>query len=365
MTLPILLDDLICFAIAVAIATLCSFVGTWMAHETRDRRPILQELYLSIVTWMTRSTREHRLFQFPGWQPTRNGALVAAAILYVSGVGALWRGGDDTVNFGLFGAMFLNDRKINQGLIGLAWTAILVFWWVAAVCAIAWLVAFMTVRLRRPAPLGVWAGRFSLRTFFIVCLIVSVAIVLWITARQQSIRYQRALNASITAWRPYGLEPIVSRSGEVWALDRTPGKPAMKLSEKVFQDAADLPRLETLDLSDLAIPKHAFKTLLDAPRLHLLYLSGSDITDQQLQDIAKLRVSLMFLEDTGISDAGLRNLAPLMQKQVRESKNPGVTIHVHNTQVTQAGIVELKTSGMVIGGTWHVDTQSRRKKSLR
>ena len=345
MKIPVLLDDLICFAIAVAFATLFSFFGARMAHATRDQRPILPDV--------------------PRWQRIRNGALVAAALLYGSGVGALWWVGDEAVDFGLFGALFWNERKINQGLIGLAGTAILMFWWVAAVCAIAWLVAFMTVRLRRPAALDVWAGRFSLRTFFIVCLIVSVAIVLWINARRQSINYQRALNAALTDWRPYGLEPTVDRLGKVWGLHRTPGKPAMKLSQQILQDMADLQRLETLDLSDLAIPEHAFKTLLDAPRLHLLYLTGSDITDQQLQDIAKLRVSLLFLEDTGISDAGLRNLAPLMQKQVRDSKHPSVTLHVRNTQVTPAGIAELKTSGMVIGGTWYVDTQSRRKKSLR
>jgi hypothetical protein len=202
MKIPVLLDDLICFAIAIAFATLFSFLGAWMAHATRDQRPILPELYLSIVAWMTRATREHRLFQVPGWQPIRNGALVGAALLYGSGVGALLWAGDDNINSGLFGALFWNERKINQGLIGLAWTAILVFWWLVAVCCIALVVAFMTVRLHRHDPTGERAGQFSLRTFFIVSLIVSVALMLWINARQQSISYQRALNAALTAWRP-------------------------------------------------------------------------------------------------------------------------------------------------------------------
>ena len=56
-----------------------------------------------------------------------------------------------------------------------------------AVCVISLVVAFMTVRLRRPDPTRVRAGRFSLRTFFIISLIVSVAIVLWLNARQWSI----------------------------------------------------------------------------------------------------------------------------------------------------------------------------------
>jgi hypothetical protein len=196
MKIPVLLDDLICFAIAIAFATLFSFLGAWMAHATRDR-PFLPELYLSIVAWMTRATHEHRLLQVPGWQPIRNGVLVAAALLYGSGVGALWWGGDYNINSGLFGALFWNGRNINQGLIGLAWTAIFVFWWVVAVCCIALVVAFMTVRLNRHDPKGVRAGQFSLRTFFIAILIVSVALMLWINARQWSIIVKYMLIHSI------------------------------------------------------------------------------------------------------------------------------------------------------------------------
>lgn len=176
MKIPLLLDDLICFAIAIAFATLFSFLGAWMAHATRDQRPILPELYLSIVAWMTRTTREHRIFQVPEWRPIRNGTLVAVVILYASGVGALLWAGDYNINSGLFGALFWNKRRIDQGLIGLAWTAILVFWWVVAVYCISLVVAFMTVRLHRHDPPGVRAGQFSLRTMLIHSILFSYGI---------------------------------------------------------------------------------------------------------------------------------------------------------------------------------------------
>jgi hypothetical protein len=190
-----LLDDLICIAMAMAVATLSSLVGAWLGAAKRDRR----------------------LLHVPEWQPIRNGVLVAATMLYLSGVGTLWWAGDEAVNFGLFGALFWNERLINQGLIGLAWTAIIIFWWVAAVCVITWVVAFKTASLRRHDDTRVKRFRFSLRTFLILFIAASVALGLWIGVRQQSINYKRAVASARTAWRPYGLEPTHSGSAvDAW-----------------------------------------------------------------------------------------------------------------------------------------------------
>ena len=127
-----------------------------------------------------------------------------------------------------------------------------------------------------------------------------------------------------------------------------------------MREVASLRQLRSLDLSGLSRPNEGFRILREAAGLHILDLSGSDVTDESLRDVAKLDLGILYLNDTSITDAGLLQLAPLAAAlSPADEKGRDVSLHVHNTGVTRAGIAKLKALGEAAGGKWFINTEPR------
>jgi hypothetical protein len=335
--LPILLDDFTSFCIVLLLCFGLSAMGATLGclYSHRSGRGLI-------------------------FKSTLHGTIAAIASFVVLGLGYLAKMGDDAIKFGMI-RLWATPIPTNQGAIGIAWERIISLAFICFLACIAFFVAhFSTVYQKADGQsmegqTGLMKLRWSLRQWMVVFLFSSIALGSWAAIRRKSIVFESEQTNALSKWKPYGLSPMVARDGQIYLLDRAFGSPALALSADAIIEMAKSQRLESLNLSKLSLPEDCFKILGAAPRLHVLDLSGTNVTDEMLQDIAKLKVRLLYLNDTQVSDAGLQSLAPLMAHPLNTNDRRSVSLHVLNTKVTQAGISKLKASGKAMGGTWFVN----------
>lgn len=173
--IPILLDDLLCFAAAMSVACLAALLGAWLGPWVRVRR-------------------------FPGWpplQPALIGVGAAAAMFVLSSVVLLRCSRATAFNeYGFIGLWrMLEHDDTSGGLHAFAQLQTMRSVVLFSAAAIASLTA-LTISLvpSRPALGGARRYRFTLRSLFILLLAISVALGLWIGARRQAISGESAMS---------------------------------------------------------------------------------------------------------------------------------------------------------------------------
>ncbi len=344
--IPVLVDDLIAFSVALSASCAASVLGGLLGGFVRTRsRPQLQV------------------------RPMLQGSATAAALLVVAGV--VWIAGDDAVDNGLIRLWIV--PAYGQGALGRLYSvlaSLVVVLFIAGVAfSVACVSAYLTVVNCRPdrrLP-DSQRIRWRLGPLMLLVLAVSIALGAWTAVRRKSVNFELARSAAKAKWAPYGWEPNITRYGQVYSLKRVPDRPALPVTADVMREVASLRQLRSLDLSGLSRPNECFRILREAAGLHILDLSGSDVTDESLRDVAKLDLGILYLNDTSITDAGLMQLAPLAAAlSPADEKGRDVSLHVHNTGVTPAGIAKLKALGEAAGGKWFINTEprsSRRRSS--
>ncbi len=169
--IPILLDDLLCFCAAMAVAGVAALLGAWLGRLIRLRR----------VSWS------------PDWSSIARGAAVAAVLLTVGGVGALWWAGDDSVDIALLqNSGWFRRGPTTQGALGVMWVMIIAMAWVVLVSAIASGVALVSALLTPINTSGAHHFRLSLWKLLVLLLVTSVVLGLWIGDRRVAIDHERA-----------------------------------------------------------------------------------------------------------------------------------------------------------------------------
>ncbi len=160
--IPVLLDDFICFVVALAGAVVASLLGAWLGRLVRQRRQ--------------RCT--------PEWRPTCRGVVVAALLLFGGGVGYLSWASDRVANRGLLGKVFWEDSWSGWGGLErlIIIECVLAYW--AVVSIIALTTSLVSAMRHRPEPTEGTDLRFSLWRLLGVLLVTSVALGLWIGARR-------------------------------------------------------------------------------------------------------------------------------------------------------------------------------------
>lgn len=114
----------------------------------------------------------------------------------------------------------------------------------------------------------------------------------------------------------------------------------------------------TTSLSD-----EELSAILCFPKLRVLRLSGSDVTDTQLRDIAALRsIDYLYLDGTSITDEGVSHLGALRSMRILDLGNTKVTgatldrlssmtqletLVLHETQLDDAGVRQLSSQRSV------------------
>ncbi|QDU89478.1 hypothetical protein Pla175_28680 [Pirellulimonas nuda] len=340
--LPILADDLIAFSVALSLCGAASALGAFLGGFVRNP-----------------SQPRGRV------RPIVLGASVAAALLVVVGVSVLWSVGDDAVELGLTD-LWLTPNETNQGAIGQAWSRLISLVIVLMVAGVAFAVASISAYLQGAdrktgtRPPKVPTLRWKLSRMLLLVLAASIACGAWTSARRKSLVFERARSAAEARWSPYGLEALLTRDGRIYELRSSAGGAVSPITANVVREIASLRTVNHLDLSRHLLPNEGLGDLRGAPQLHILDLSGSDVTDDLLLDLAQLDLRILYLNDTSITDAGLLQLAPLVApSSPADEKGRRVSLHVHNTGVTPAGIAKLKALGEAAGGKWFVNTEPR------
>jgi hypothetical protein len=119
-----------------------------------------------------------------------------------------------------------------------------------------------------------------------------------------------------------------------------------------------LPNVEFLDLDDTQITDTGLRQLAGLTQLRVLSLRHTKTTDEGLTGIVRLpRLERLVLDDTGITDAGVKQLSRVPQLQGLSLDNTLVTdagmaplagmthlegLWLDKTQITDAGLVHLK-----------------------
>ncbi len=118
-------------------------------------------------------------------------------------------------------------------------------------------------------------------------------------------------------------DPFVER----WVRGKL-GKPEGELTE------ADLAKITSLFLDESQITDAGLKELAKFQNLTVLGLDDTKITDEGLKEVAKLQnLNLLSLENTQITDEGLKEVAKLQNLK---------KLYLPATQATKAGVAELK-----------------------
>jgi internalin A len=110
---------------------------------------------------------------------------------------------------------------------------------------------------------------------------------------------------------------VESLGGKVTRDERAPGKPVV-----------------SVNLSGTQITDAGLKELAPLTNLTRLFLSSPQVTDAGLKELAPLtNLTRLFLKDTRVTDTGLKELAPLTNL---------TTLVLKDTRVTDAGVKELQ-----------------------
>ena len=97
---------------------------------------------------------------------------------------------------------------------------------------------------------------------------------------------------------------------------------------------ADIEKVTSLFLNDTKITDAGLKDVAKLQQLTTLFLHGTKITDAGLKEVAKLqKLEMLWLRDTKITDEGLKDVAKLQKLTF---------LDLSNTKITKADVAELK-----------------------
>lgn len=116
-----------------------------------------------------------------------------------------------------------------------------------------------------------------------------------------------------------------------------------RITDEGLRYLGDLPRLNVLNLHGTHIGDAGVAHLRNLTSLEYLHLSDTQITDAALAHLASMdQLNRLKLDHTRITDKGLRQLGKMTR--------PDAILDLSGTQVTDAGIAELKKEAP----NWHV-----------
>jgi hypothetical protein len=111
-------------------------------------------------------------------------------------------------------------------------------------------------------------------------------------------------------------------------------KPSGKYAPPLKFTDWELAKVTSLDLNDTKITDAGLKEIAKLQQLTSLHLNHTQITDAGIKDIAKLQqLTHLYLHETKITDACLGDIAKWQQLLV---------LSLRNTKITKAGAAELR-----------------------